>query len=207
MYKIIASGSRGNAVIYFDKIMVDCGVPYSWLKNYVGDLSLVLLTHRHSDHFEISTVEELSFQCPALRFGCGRHMKEYLEGIQNVDVYDVGEIYRYGSYTISPFRLYHDVENVGYRIIRGEDKVFHATDTAHLGGLTARGYSLYGIEANYYDDSVYKVIQEKQSRGEYAYQKGAINSHLSIQQAQDFVIRNGIPGRYEFIRLHESSEF
>ena len=37
-------------------------------------------------------------------------------------------------------------------------------------------------------------------------QIGAINSHLSIQQAQNFVLKNA-GDKYEFITLHQSKEF
>jgi len=207
MYKIIASGSKGNAIIYFDTIMVDCGIPYSLLTPYVNKLNLVLLTHAHGDHLNISTIKSLSFDRPSLRFGCGSHLIQHLAGVRNVDVYEVGKMYDYGTFRISPVKLYHDVENFGYRIFKGDKKVFHATDTFTLQGISAVGYNIYAIEANYDEDRVLDVITDKQMRGEYAYQRGAINSHLSMQQAQNFVLRNGVFGRYDFVQLHQSSEY
>ena len=47
IYKIIQSGSNGNAIVYNDDIMVDCGVPYLKLKYCYKPLKLVLLTHVH----------------------------------------------------------------------------------------------------------------------------------------------------------------
>ena len=32
IYKIIASGSSGNALLLADKVLIDCGVPYKRLK-------------------------------------------------------------------------------------------------------------------------------------------------------------------------------
>ena len=206
MVEIIASGSKGNAILYFDSILVDCGINYSELKKYEKNISLVLLTHAHVDHLNLSTIKRLAFERPSIRFGCGRFLSEYLIGIRNVDFYEPGKIYDYGKFKISPIILYHDVPNLGYRIFKDDKKVIHATDTFTLEGISAKNYDLYSIEANYDEETVYDVIEEKRMKGEYAHEKGSINSHLSRQQAQKFVLQNA-GDNYEFIMLHQSSVF
>ena len=57
-----------------------------------------------------------------------------------------------------------------------------------------------------HEENVYKVIKEKRDNGEFAHQIGSINSHLSIQQAQKFILENA-GEKYEFITLHQSKEF
>jgi ribonuclease BN (tRNA processing enzyme) len=203
MYNIIQSGSDGNSVIYFDTIMLDCGVPFAAIKPHLDKISLVLLTHVHGDHFNIGTIKRMAFERPSLRFGCGEFLVEHLHGVRNVDVYQAGKLYDYRQFKVSPVILYHDCKSFGYRIFKGDKKIFHATDTCHLDGITAKGYSLYALEANYDEDTVWDIIREKESRGEYAHQRGSINSHLSQQQAQDFVLKNAV-GDYEFIMLHQS---
>ena len=130
-------------------------------------------------------------------------MKEYVVGIKNVDFYEIGQMYNYGSFSVSPIKLYHDVPNCGYRIFKDGKKILHATDTAHLDGITAVGYDLYAIEHNYNEDTVFYSIAKKQSRGEYAHQVGSINSHLSEQQARDFIFKNKADYS-QVLRLHES---
>ena len=44
-YEIIASGSTGNAIILRDYILLDCGVPYSKIKDRVRELKLVFISH------------------------------------------------------------------------------------------------------------------------------------------------------------------
>jgi len=207
MYKVIASGSTGNAVIYHDTIMVDCGLPFNKLSKYIKTLNIILLSHEHGDHLNMNTLDRILSERPSVRVGCGYFLKERLNGIKNVDIYEAGKMYDYGVLKICPVMLYHDVPSFGYRIYKDGTKIFHATDSAHLEGITAKGYSLYSIEANYDEDTVYSSIEEKQLRGEYAHQRGSINSHLSIRQAQDFVLQNGVPGQYEFIQLHQSTQF
>lgn len=206
MHKIIASGSTGNSVIYFDKIMVDCGLPFSAIKRYIGDIKVILLTHTHGDHLNLSTIKRISLERPSMRFACGDFMAERLEGVGNVDILKPGVLYDYGLFKVSPIILYHDVPNFGYRIFKGSKKIIHATDTYTLEGISAKNYDLYALECNYDESRIHDIIIEKQSRGEYAHQKGSINSHLSKQQAQQFVLDNA-GSNYEFIMLHQSSEF
>lgn len=204
MYNILSSGSTGNAIIYFDNILTDCGVPFSSLKQYLYNIQIVLLSHIHGDHFNISTLKKLAFERPTLRFGCGIHMAEYMEGFKNVDFYEPGKIYDYGNFRISPVKLYHDIPNFGFRIFKDGKRILHCTDTSHLIGIEAKNYDLYMLESNYDEDTVFDIIKAKEERGEFAHQKGAINSHLSFQQANDFFYKNKGENS-QLIRLHQST--
>ncbi|NQY30327.1 MAG: MBL fold metallo-hydrolase [Flavobacteriaceae bacterium] len=206
MYQVLSSGSKGNCVIYHNSITVDMGIPYSMIKEYQNSLQIVLLTHIHGDHFNYSTIKKLAFERPTLRFACGEFLSKKLQGIKNVDVLEVGEIYDYGQFKISPITLYHDVPNFGYRIFKDGTKIIHATDTCHLDGITAKNYDLYAIESNYNEDTIFESIELKKTKGEFAYQAGAIESHLSEQQARDFIFKNK-GEKSEVIRLHESSNY
>lgn len=208
MHKILSTGSAGNAVMYHGCILVDCGVPYSVLKPFVKQIQVVFLTHTHKDHINIDTLKKLSFERPAMRFGCCEWMLEVLHDnkIRNVDLLTFGQISDYGLFQICPVKLYHDVPNCGYRIFKDGTKIFHATDTAHLAGITAKDYDLYCIESNYDEDTVFDIIAEKEARGEFAHQKGSINTHLSEQQAREFISANRKP-ESQVVRLHETSIF
>lgn len=131
-------------------------------------------------------------------------MVEKLEGIRNIDVYEPGQLYDYGEFKIIPITLYHDVPNCGYRIFKGDHKTIHATDTAHMEGISAKDYDLYALEHNYNDETIHDAIERAERLGEFAYQKGAINTHLSEQQANDFIFNNRKESS-QILRLHESS--
>lgn len=204
VYNKIASGSTGNCIIYHDSIMVDCGVSIKLIEN-IG-VSLILLTHEHRDHINISTIKKLCFENPLLRVGCCEWMKNKLNGIRNVDVYELGETYDYGQFKIKPFKLYHDVKNCGYKIFKDNHKIIHATDTAHLDGIEAKDYDLYAIEHNYCEDEVLEAIDKKMSLGIYSYEKGALETHLSEQKAKEFIYRNKKESS-EVLRLHESTRY
>ena len=205
--KVISSGSEGNAVIYNNAIMVDCGVSFKALQEVKRSLKIVLLTHKHSDHLKIRTLQRLQAERPTLRVACGNFLLEELPCIKNIDVLQVGKIYDYGAFKVSPVKLYHDVPNFGWRIfLPNGQKIFHATDTVHLEGITAKGYDLYAIEHNYCEEYIQQAIEEARANGEYTHAYGNINTHLSIQQARAFIQANRKESS-EVLELHKSRSF
>lgn len=205
--KVISSGSEGNAVIYNNAIMVDCGVSFKALQEVKRSLKIVLLTHKHSDHLKIRTLQRLQAEQPTLRVACGDFLLEELPCIKNIDVLQVGKIYDYGAFKVSPIKLYHDVPNFGWRIfLPNGQKIFHATDTVHLEGITAKGYDLYAIEHNYCEEYIQEAIEEARARGEYTHAYGNINTHLSIQQARAFIEVNRKESS-KVLELHKSRSF
>lgn len=205
--KVINSGSEGNAVIYNNAIMVDCGVSLKALQEVKRSLKIVLLTHKHSDHLKLRTLQRLQAERPTLRVACGDFLLEELPCIKNIDVLQVGKIYDYGAFKVSPVKLYHDVPNFGWRIfLPNGQKIFHATDTAHLEGITAKGYDLYAIEHNYCEEYIQQAIEEARANGEYTHAYGNINTHLSIQQARAFIEANRKESS-EVLELHKSRSF
>ena len=205
--KVINSGSEGNAVIYNNAIMVDCGVSLKALQEVKRSLKIVLLTHKHSDHLKIRTLQRLQAERPTLRIACGDFLLEELPCIKNIDVLQVGKIYDYGAFKVSPVKLYHDVPNFGWRIfLPNGQKIFHATDTVHLEGISAKGYDLYAIEHNYCEEYIQQAIEEARANGEYTHAYGNINTHLSIQQARAFIEVNRKESS-EVLELHKSRSF
>ena len=205
--QVINSGSEGNAVIYNNAIMVDCGVSLKALQEVKRSLKIVLLTHKHSDHLKIRTLQRLQAERPTLRVACGAFLLEELPCIKNIDVLQVGKIYDYGAFKVSPIKLYHDVPNFGWRIfLPNGQKIFHATDTVHLEGITAKGYDLYAIEHNYCEEYIQQAIEEARANGEYTHAYGNINTHLSIQQARAFIEANRKESS-EALELHKSRSF
>ena len=205
--QVISSGSNGNAVIYNNAIMVDCGVSFKALEAVKRSLKIVLLTHKHSDHLKIRTLQRLQAERPTLRVACGDFLLEELPCIKNIDVLQVGKIYDYGAFKVSPVKLYHDVPNFGWRIfLPNGQKIFHATDTVHLEGISAKGYDLYAIEHNYCEEYIQQAIEEARANGEYTHAYGNINTHLSIQQARAFIEANRKESS-EVLELHKSRSF
>lgn len=197
-YKIIESGSSGNAVIYHEAILVDVGVSYKKLVPYIKDIQLVLMTHIHSDHFNKTTIKRIAKERPGIRFACGAFLEKELTelGVRNIDVLEFGKVYEYGDYKVSPISLYHfnsdmtDCPNYGWRIFKDDYKIIHMTDTLTYQGISASDYDLYALEANYDEDIIDDIIQEQQRKGYFAHGIRSKHSHASLQQANEFFINN-----------------
>ena len=166
---------------------------------------MVTWSHKHSDHLNKSTLKKLLFERPSIRVAvCEHEYKNAVEcGARYIDILEHGKWYDYTEFKIATFKTYHDTESNGWRFIKGDYKVFFATDTFTLQGISAKNYTHYLIESNYCEDTVWEIIREQEARGEFAHQRGSINSHLSRQQAHDFFLSN--KGEHsQLITLHHS---
>ena len=98
-YNIIATGSKGNAVVIDQKILIDCGVSFKALSKVYRALKLVLLTHIHSDHFQPTTLRLLAENRPTLRFACCAWLCKPLVDagvpVSQIDVLEPGHMYGY----------------------------------------------------------------------------------------------------------------
>lgn len=202
-YNIISTGSKGNAILYHNSILVDCGVPFTLLKPYLKDIKLVLLTHIHGDHFNYATIKKLAFERPSLRFGCGAHLKDKLPLHTNIDIYEPGRTYVYNFGAITAEQLVHDVPNFGYHIHVANTKIIHITDTSEINHISSKNYDLYAIEHNYNEDTVYEQIIDDLQSEKYNHQERSLHTHLSEQQAREWLFRN--KGEHsQIIRIHET---
>lgn len=201
-----------------DAVLVDCGVPYKRLEPYAKNMKLVLLTHSHSDHFKLATVRRLHQERPTLRWGCCEWMVKFLleAGVDKrvIDLYKPEKTYIYGEppyLQLSPEPLVHDVENCCYHMVFGSkddgEKVFYATDTGTLDSIEAKGYSLYMVEANHLTADIEARAAEKLAKGEFAYEFRAAATHLSYEQAMDWLYKNmGPTSQYVLLHGHEEEK-
>ena len=208
-YKIISSCSTGNATIIKDIILIDCGVSFKRLDRYYKKLKIVLLTHIHLDHFKKETIKKLAEERPTLRFaGCEWLLKPLLAcGVKrkNIDILKIGTRYDYKLFKIVPIKLYQDVPPCGYRVLFDDYKVIYMTDTKTVEGISAKNYDLYLIEGNYDEDEIKERIREKQQDCKYVYEFRAKDSHLSKQQASEFLLNN-MGENSEYVLMHQHVE-
>lgn len=132
-------------------------------------------------------------------------MAPKLTDFRNVDIYEFGKWYDYKEFMLATGKLYHDVPNNFYRL-RFKDgyRIFHATDTGHLKGITAKDYDLYALEFNHDEELAARLINEAMMNGEYTHLIGSTRTHLSEQKATEFYLQNKA-AHSELVRLHESS--
>ena len=122
-----------------------------------------------------------------------------------IDVLEMGRVYDYGYFRIEPFSLKHDVPNCGWKIYFDDKKAIYATDTGNLNGVEAKDFDLFLLEANHDENELQEIIKSKEMAGEFAYEKRVMYTHLSYQQANDFIYANAGPNS-EYIYLHQHQE-
>lgn len=202
-YKIINSGSDGNAVLINGEILIDCGVAYKKISEYTKNLKIVLLTHIHRDHFNESTISMLAIKRPGLRFACGEWLKDKLIACgviqKNIDVLSFDQVYDYGLFKLAIFELFHDVPQCGYKIFANDKKLIYATDTKSLDRVEAKDYDIYLIEANYENE---EELMGRAITPEYA--ERVKRTHLSKEYAADWLIKNMKEDSiFEFMHQHK----
>lgn len=199
-YKIISTGSKGNCVIVND-VMVDCGVPYSKIKNELYEIKYLLITHKHQDHLNIKTIQQIAENFPRIKIigNYDVHSSYNCNIISNAG-YDI----TFDDYVFTPFECIHDVVCYGYTWTFEGQEIIYATDTSTMENAPAGQYDWMFIESNHDEQKLEAVRNE--SRGSYSpYLSG--KRHLSTQQAKAFFYLNRRNKDSQFIELHQSSRF
>lgn len=208
-YDIIATGSRGNAVLLDCGILIDCGVPYKKIQHVASKIKLILLTHQHGDHLNQSTLKRLLSEYPKLKIACSPFLLEKLQQLplKKIRVLPVGALVSWGIFQTQSFPLYHDVENVGWKIWAEGKSLVYATDTVSMGSTVAKNFDFYLIEGNYKEAEIKEKMIEKMKNGEYVYEHRVLQTHLSQEKAMAWLVgMMGQHSRYEFIHQHEEKE-
>lgn len=206
-YKIIGSGSKGNALLLENKILIDCGVSYRKIKN--EDIKIVLLTHEHSDHLNKIAVRQFAQNRPMTRWCCPPYLVQSLvaRGVDKskIDVIKTGETLDYRAFQVTMIDLIHDVPNCGYTVKINGEKALYMTDTGTADHVTAKDYDYYFIEANYREQELKATIEQKLKNGEFSYETRVADTHLSEEQAIDFIIKNA-SDKSKVIYIHRHAE-
>ena len=226
IYSIIATGSKGNCLMVHNvPVLVDLGVTFKSLRGYLPEFKNrapgVFLTHKHGDHFNPATARALILEHPGMVLFTPKKMADYValavgdRNLQNLFIVESGIHHRLfnDNYIIEFFAqdTYHDAPNVCWHIFLTDkqtgktERMFYATDTGHLEGISAKGYDYYFIEGNHTREELEARAKEKIEAGGYAYEIRAARNHLSVEQAMDFIAENAGP-ESKYILMHEHTE-
>lgn len=201
-YKVIATGSRGNAV-RIENIMIDCGVPFKKMKEELYKCDLLLITHAHSDHVKPQTLQSI---------------REFFPRITVVANYDVAQRFaidkvvaqkeftlKRKNITIVPTYGTHDVPVTMYAIDFDGIKVFYATDTNEVHNPTSWKFDYVFLEANY-DPKKLQEIGSHYKAGGYDPTLSALR-HLSYLDSRAFYYGNRKDKDSVYVELHQSERF
>lgn len=200
-YKILGTGSRGNCVIVND-IMIDCGLGFNKIKQYLYDIKYLLITHIHQDHLLLPTIRKIAERFPTITI---------IGNYEVCQAFNVNIIANEGfdivtdDYIFTPFKCVHDVYTYGYTWNYQGNEIIYATDTSTLEHAPKKKYDYLFLESNH-DEAKLEAVRGKQITGSYdPYLSG--KRHLSTQQAKAFYFMNRRSIDSELIELHQSTRF
>ena len=207
-YEIIGSSSKGNCIIVEDILMLDCGVRYNKIKQYLPKIKLIFESHVHQDHLLPSTIKKIAYNYPTIKFLTGSEVvvEKLVEcGVNKKNIYILKSDKKYdlGLLKIKLEELYHDTPNYALKWEIGGKKGIYAVDTSRIDHIKAKDYDLYLIENNYQEKLLQEHIDNCEDENMLYYLNRVPHTHLSSEQANSFLIENmGDNSFYEYI--HQS---
>lgn len=217
--EILGTGSTGNAVLIDDTIMIDCGLGVNKLLPYLQNVRHLFITHRHSDHLNISVLKNIAKKVSKsiIRFGLHvnsdcynmieRKAPEIAEMIESerLTSHSLLDLKIDGvEYKIETYPLYHDVENQGFVITKNGKTLIHATDTSTMKDAPNRQFDVILVEGNYDESKLIEYL--KSDDREVRYRAARNLRHLSIQAHENFVKSHSHRDTISLM-LHESYDF
>lgn len=168
------------------------GISFIKIKPYYKKLKIIFISHEHQDHLLPQTIKKLAELRPTLKFIVANYLVKELCDLgvkkKNIIVLEKERWYDFNAFKCKLTPTVHDKPNVAIHLdIKGE-KIFYATDTSTLKGIEARNYNYYFIEANYQEEELKTRLKEKEERGEFAYERRVLSTHLSKQEADLFLL-------------------
>jgi phosphoribosyl 1,2-cyclic phosphodiesterase len=138
--QVIGSGSSGNSVIVSSggaTLLVDMGFSCRKIKSAVAefgveaqDISGVLITHDHSDHYKgLETFHKKYPEVPLYANGNTADAICVYTKIEDWMIFETAEEFSIGPFNITSFSISHDAADpVGYLIDDGASRLFIGTD-------------------------------------------------------------------------------
>ena len=210
-YEIIKTGSKGNSIVFNTNILLDIGVPYKSLKKYLKRVNLIFISHRHIDHLLKSTIKQINYNYPKIKFICNFEVavKIYEWGVNKNSIWCLDEHrwFDIGYAKIRLEKLKHDASNSSFQIeYKKGGKMIYITDTGEIPSeIQAKDYDLYLIEANYKnEEELDRLIQQDYDNGlEFSHYVRVRDTHLSEEQALKWLDENMADNsKFEFIHMH-----
>ena len=182
--------------------MVDCGVPFFKIKEYLYDIKYLIITHIHSDHVKKSTLDHIKKMFPKIKI-IGNHEVHQVFGVHIIS--NATFPIEVPGYTFWPFLLEHDVLTYGYTWEHNNLSIIYATDTSSLEYAPDQKYDFFFLESNHDEKKVEAILKNPNQYGYNAY--AGAKRHLSTQQCKLFYFLHRRSRESKLIELHKSSRF
>ena len=206
-YNVIASGSSGNAV-RIGNILIDCGIPYKYLKEELYKVDFLLITHDHSDHINRTALKRIVKEFPNIKIYSTYKVARINENIVAINT-DYLPIWLNDD-EMYAIEVIHNTVTFAYVLVFPDANVLYATDLRRTDELERFSdekhlkYDYIFLEANYDD---YKLDAVKNEwHGQYNAYIDSTSRHLSKDQSLKFYSKYRNEGG-EYIELHKSKRF
>lgn len=203
--KKIASGSSGNCYRIDNGktvLMIECGISFKKIREAfdfkLSSVSGCLVSHSHQDHCR--SIRDI------IKAGIDCYMSQETAASLNIQSHRIKTIqakkqFQIGVFQILPFGVQHDVENFGFLIQSGTEKLLFATDTYYI-KYKFKGLTHIMIECNYSKKILDKNIESGAISGSMRHR--LLESHFEIDQAKDFFLSNDMSSVQEIYLVHIS---
>ncbi len=204
--KCLASGSSGNAYYVTDgktPLLIEAGIPWKQIQRSLNfqtsSLAGCLISHEHKDHCRVANdvikagIDVYTSKATAQALGLSGHRIMPIQAKQQFNI---------GTWTILPFDLEHDVENLGFILANSTgEKLVYITDTAYcrykFNGLThvliECNYSLDILRANVESGAVPVELKNR-----------LLRTHFNLHNVKEFLRANDLSKVQEIWLLHLS---
>lgn len=183
--------------------MVDCGMPFSKMKEDLYLVDTLLITHRHTDHIKPRVYERIREEFPNIRVAANWDVASRYE----VDVIcNEGYPFELGGIEYLPFRGHHGVLCYGYAWELDGQSVIYATDMASLKMAPHdRLYDWMFLESNHDQHKLMAAMGNNRKYGYDAYGAGLM--HCSTQECLGFYYTHRRSTDSTLVELHKSDRF
>ena len=202
-YKVIATGSSGNAVRIED-IMIDCGIPFSHMEEDLYKVDSLLITHSHNDHIKEGTLNKIRKEFPRITVYANydvayRYKVDVVVGTSKIKLRRKRQIW--------PFNGVHDVPVTGYLIFMNGLNIIYMTDSSRVKiPDDDMLFDYVFLESNYNRETI-KQMSKQYRRKSYNPYESSVLRHLSTQDCKEFYYTHRRNEESKLIELHQSSRF
>jgi Cft2 family RNA processing exonuclease len=204
-YKIIATGSGGNAV-KIENFLIDCGVSFKDIQEDLYDVKYLLITHSHQDHVKEGTLNKIKKKFPNIVIIGNKDVNEKF-GV-NILLSPSSDHLILNSFVVEAFHSPHNAPCNGYVLFNKDMYILYATDLYTTEYIPKQKYDYIFLEANY-DKTIIEAIRNRSSyKKEYRYDViDHAYLHLSKQDSKVFYYTHRRNSDSVYIPLHMSNRF
>ena len=182
--------------------MIDCGIPFSKMKDDLDKVDTLLITHAHSDHVKPTTFERIRREFPNI---CVYGNADVAYQYELDTVVESNSFSLRGRRKIIPFPGVHDVPVTGYIIEMKKLNILYMTDSAIVNPRYNKPIDYFFLESNFDERKLLEKAKQYKRHGYDPYL--SVTRHLSTQKCKEFYFVNRRNENSILIELHKSSRF